>query len=114
MEMDEMIGNFDYVLDTMGGTNIKYSLKLINWGGTLVSTWPEPRNEIGEIAHYDGIEGISKTVKANGSDMKRIADMLNSHRIRSYIDRIFSFEQIADAHRLFERGDFKGKIIVTI
>jgi NADPH:quinone reductase-like Zn-dependent oxidoreductase len=105
---------FDFVLDTLGGVNINQSLKVINWGGTLVSTQPDPRNEIPELAKYEGVTGISGLVKASGSDMAKIADMLNKGVIKSYIDKIYSFEQMTDAHLQVESGNYNGKIIIRI
>jgi NADPH:quinone reductase-like Zn-dependent oxidoreductase len=105
---------FDFVLDTIGGVNVNQSIKLINWGGTLFINQKDPRNDIKELASYDGVNAIAELVVASGRDMSAIAELLKANIIKTNIDQVFSFDQLPDAHRLIEAGSYKGKIVVTL
>jgi NADPH:quinone reductase-like Zn-dependent oxidoreductase len=105
---------FDFVLDTIGGVNVNQSIKLINWGGTLFINQQDPRNDIKELASYDGVNAIAELVIASGRDMSAIAELLKNNSITTHIEQIFSFEQLPEAHRLIETGSYKGKIVVTL
>ncbi|MCC8400496.1 zinc-binding dehydrogenase [Paraburkholderia sp. MMS20-SJTN17] len=43
-----------------------------------------------------------------------ISEGLSSKALRPVIDRVFRFDQIADAHRYMEAGNRAGKIVVTL
>lgn len=43
-----------------------------------------------------------------------ISEGLSSKALRPVIDRVFSFDEIADAHRYMEAGNQVGKIVVTL
>lgn len=105
--------DYDLVLDTLGGDNIDRSLPLIKRGGKLISIPTGKNDTVSEKAHLRGISGHMFTVQSNGNDMNKIADYLKHGFIKSYISKIFSFDDMAGAHLQIESGRTKGKIVVT-
>ncbi|HVD98292.1 MAG TPA: NADP-dependent oxidoreductase [Cytophagaceae bacterium] len=108
------ISEVDFVLDTIGGDNIDKSIGIIKKGGTLISI-PSGLNEaVTEKAKAAGINGYFFLVKSSGTDMQKIAGLLEKGIIKSHVSKTFPFEQMAEAHKQVETGKTRGKIVVTI
>ena len=53
-------------------------------------------------------------VKPRGGDLEKISALIEAGKLRTVIEKVFSLEQMADAHRLSETGHVRGKIAVKI
>jgi NADPH:quinone reductase-like Zn-dependent oxidoreductase len=53
-------------------------------------------------------------MKANGSQLKEITDLINSGTIIPIIDKVFPFESIKEAMTYVESGRAKGKVVIKI
>jgi NADPH:quinone reductase-like Zn-dependent oxidoreductase len=51
---------------------------------------------------------------ASGEDLRTIAGLLESGKLRSVIDRRYPLAEAADAMRYLEAGRARGKVIITI
>ncbi|MFC0513006.1 NADP-dependent oxidoreductase [Mucilaginibacter angelicae] len=102
----------DFGLDNSGGNWRNEMLQMIRWGGTMVDTFPDPRNIFPDTAAYRGIRGFSDPVRPGAAGMERIAGLLGSNAIKSHIFRTFDLDQMADAHSLAENGAYHGKIVL--
>jgi NADPH:quinone reductase-like Zn-dependent oxidoreductase len=112
--LEENVKGITLCLDTIGGENIRRSLKLMSPGGTLISI-PSGKNESVEAeAKEYGVHGTVFKVVSNGLDMKLLAQLLEQRIIRPYIAAIYPFEQIREAHEKLETGRTTGKIVVVI
>ena len=110
---ESVVKNMDFVLDTMGGEYIDRSLKTIKKGGTIISI-PSGLNEhVREKAEALGIQGFSTRVKPDGTNMQEIADLLERKIVVSHLQKIFPFDQMADAHLQIESGRTVGKVSLS-
>lgn len=110
---EEVIGDIDFVLDSMGGDYIDRSLKVTKKGGTIISI-PSGLNEtVTEKAKALGINGYTIRVKPSGDDMLQIAALLAGGKIRSHVSAVFPFEEMAGAHQQIETGRTVGKVVLT-
>jgi NADPH:quinone reductase-like Zn-dependent oxidoreductase len=110
----DTVADIDIVLDTIGGNNIDNSLEVIKPGGTIISI-PSGLNEtVVEKAKAKNINGFFFLVASNGEDMQNIAQLLQQGIIHSHISRIFSFDEIPEAHQQIESGKTKGKIVIAL
>lgn len=106
--------NLDFVLDTIGGDYIDRSLKTIKKGGTIISI-PSGLNEhVKEKAEALGIQGFSTRVKPDGTNMQEIADLLERKIVISHLQKVFPFNQMADAHLQIESGRTVGKLSLSL
>ncbi|HEX3767401.1 MAG TPA: NADP-dependent oxidoreductase, partial [Puia sp.] len=111
---ETVVKNLDFVLDAIGGDYIERSLKTIKKGGTIISI-PSGLNEhVKEKAETLGIQGFSTRVKPDGTNMQEIADLMERKKIVSHLQKIFPFDQMADAHLQIESGRTVGKISLTV
>jgi NADPH:quinone reductase-like Zn-dependent oxidoreductase len=110
---ESVVKNIDFVLDAVGGEYIERSLKTIKKGGTIISI-PSGLNEhVKEKAEALGIQGFSTRVKPDGTNMQEIADLLERKILISHLQKIFPFDQIADAHLQLESGRTVGKVSLS-
>jgi NADPH:quinone reductase-like Zn-dependent oxidoreductase len=48
----------------------------------------------------------------SGADLEVLAGLVDTGRLRPVVDRVFPFEEIADAFGYLEQGHAKGKVVV--
>jgi NADPH:quinone reductase-like Zn-dependent oxidoreductase len=111
---EEILKDMDFVLDTIGGDNIDRSLKVLKPGGIIISIPSGASESVKEKAGAKGFIGDTFRVQSDGRNMKEIACFLEKGIIRSYISKVFSFDDIRAAHLQIETGKTKGKIVVSI
>ncbi len=60
----------------------------------------------------------SKKIKSgmlgNFDDLNLLRDLIEEGKIKSVIDKVYPLSQTADAHRYYETGHAKGRIVITI
>ncbi len=111
---EQVVSNIDFVLDTIGGENIDRSLEVVKPGGTVVSIPSGISETVAEKAKAKGVHGYFFLVQSSGEDMKAIAELLEQRIVKPYVSKVFSFDQMGEAHLQVETGRTKGKTIVTI
>ena len=111
---ESVVKNLDFVLDTIGGDYIGRSLKTIKKGGTIISIVSGLNELVKEKAASFGIHGFSTRVIPDGTNMQEIADLLERKKIVSHLQKIFPFDQMADAHLQIESGRTVGKLSLSI
>jgi len=113
-ELEDKINGVTLCLDTIGGDNIRRSLKRMSPGGTLISI-PSGKNESveAEAKEFD-VHGTVFRVVSNGNDMKVLASLLEQGIIKAKIAEVFPFEQMRQAHQQLESSRTAGKIVVVL
>ena len=111
---ESIVNNIDIVLDTLGGEYIDRSLKTIKKGGTIISIVSGLNEHVKERAEALRIQGFSTRVKPDETNMQEIADLLERKILISHLQKIFPFDQIADAHLQLESGRTVGKVSLTV
>ena len=101
----------DMVLDTVGRDTQVRSLSVLRQGGILVSLVglvPEARNP------PPGIRAQSILVRAEGSQLEQIGDLLAGGVIRAVVSYRFPLADAPEAHRQSETRSTRGKIVLEI
>jgi NADPH:quinone reductase-like Zn-dependent oxidoreductase len=106
----------DFIVDVGGKDSLVQSARSLAYGGTLAL--------VGGITGYRGevssYELLIKTAQARGiyvgsqADYRRMLDFISKHRMRPVIDRVYPFEQYAEALHHLESGDFIGKVVIRL
>ena len=111
---EDLLNDLDFVLDTIGDEYTDRSFKVLKPGGTIVCIPSGTSENITEKARETGLNGSHFRVQSDGGNMKEIAELLERGIVKSVISRIFTFDEIHDAHKQIETGKTKGKIVAVI
>jgi NADPH:quinone reductase-like Zn-dependent oxidoreductase len=111
---EEVLKDIDFVLDTIGGDYIDRSLKVLGPGGKLISIPSGASEHVREKAQAVGMTGESFSVRPNGKNMKELAELLELGIVKSFVSKIYGFNEIQAAHQQIESGKTKGKIVVSL
>jgi NADPH:quinone reductase-like Zn-dependent oxidoreductase len=110
----------DIVLDLVTGPGQQDLLRAARPGGTLIAAGfldsrptPGPASASPTIYSYRSFEHTLDDIV-----VKRMAAFLNAGlrfgALRPAIDKVFTLDEVAEAHRYFEKGIHAGKIVVTV
>jgi len=112
---------YDVILDMTGKPSFlhwKNSLKRKGFYLTTYPTlsilfqmvWTRIFNNKKAIFSATGLMPVSRRL----SFLKNLLQLFEDGKLRTVIDRIYSLDQIAEAHRFVEQGDIKGNVVITI
>lgn len=132
---ENVLRDYDVVLNSQDARTLVKSLNVLRHGGKLISISgpPDPNfaNQIKapwyvKFVTYLLSFGIKKKaqlknvdysflfMKANGEQLRQIGKLIDSGEIRPVVDRVFPFTSIGDALKYLDTGRAKGKIVVKI
>lgn len=131
---EAILKNYDAVFDTLGGKTLEKSFEIIKEGGKIVSVSGRPNARFAKeygagffktllfSAASHKLTALEKKhhaqysflfMKPSGEQLRIIADLIESGKIKPIIDRTFSFEEAQKAMEYAESGRAK-KIIVKM
>ncbi len=130
----ESLSDYDLVLDSLGGDNLAKSLTVLRPGGLAISVVGPPdaafAEQVGRPLLKPVMALMSRKVRvrarklsvrysfffmrADGAQLKTLADLYDAGTLRPVLDRTFPFDETLDAIAYVEQGRAKGKIVVTM
>jgi len=134
-DFEDVLRDYDVVLNSQDGKTLEKSLRVLKSGGKLVSISGPPDPEFGKQIAAPGFvklvmrllsSGIRRKargrgvgysflfMKASGSQLREITRLIEAGVIRPVIDRIFPFESTNEALGYVQAGRAKGKVVVKI
>ena len=104
-------GGIDVVYDTIGGHVQQRSYKVLKKGGRLVSVAgiPDP-----DEARPHGVRTDFVFVSPNGTQLRRIAELIESGAVRPADFEVMRLEEAAKAQELSRAGHVRGKIVLKV
>lgn len=108
---EEVVGDVDVVLDTIGGEVWQRSWQVLKKGGILVSTLRGP-----EAGGADSLNKLCAHVfvQPDAAQLGEIAALIDSGHVRPEIAGTFPLREAAEAHRASEGGHTRGKIVLDL
>lgn len=113
---------FDVVFDPVGDDHLQTAFDAVRPFGTVVTTESSSTQDISAM-HERSLElGVVLVIlpvllgerqERIGDELADIAMLVDDGVVEPYIDVRFAFEDVADAHRLGESGDFQGKLLLV-
>ncbi|GGQ82657.1 NADP-dependent oxidoreductase [Streptomyces flaveolus] len=113
-DITEAVKDVDVVLDTIGGETSLRSLRVLRPGGIVVSILPVGSDEFFQEAERLGVRAVRMLVDADRADMREIAGLVESGRLRATIEKTFPLADAAQAHELGETGRTTGKLVLVV
>jgi NADPH:quinone reductase-like Zn-dependent oxidoreductase len=106
---------FDLVFDAVASHSINEFSHLLGKKGIYVSTLPTPGLLLRQSFNFaTAKKAYAIMTKTNGKDLEILSSLYLEGKLRPYIEKSFSLEEGAEAHRLIETHRVKGKIVLKI
>jgi len=134
-DFEDALRDYDVVLNSQDGKTLEKSLRILKRGGKLISISgpPDPpfAREIGarrlvrlvmrllsssvrRKAKRWGVGYSFLFMKASGSQLREITQLIDAGAIHPVIDRVFPFASTNEALAYVEAGRAKGKVVVRL
>ena len=132
---EDVLHDYDVVLNSQDGATLARSLRVLKGGGKLISISGPPDPEFGKESGAPWFvrlairllsAGVRKKanrrdlkysflfMRANGDQLRKITGLIEAGAIRPVIDRVFPFESTNEALAYVEAGRAKGKVVVKL
>jgi NADPH:quinone reductase-like Zn-dependent oxidoreductase len=113
---------YDMVFDTVGKSGFSRSLKSLKRGGRYVRVGGSGRllAYAGEILRGMWMSAtrsatlVGGVARSSAADLAFLKGLIEGGKLRTVIDRRYSLEQIAEAHRYVEAGHKKGHVVIAV
>lgn len=108
--------HWDVVFDAAGNRSFRDVWRVLTPNGVMVTPRGIPNNVLPAVLGAVGIGPRYSFLitQAKGQDLALLANLIDEGKIKPVVDRVFPMEEIADAHRYFEAGKTRGKVVVEI
>jgi NADPH:quinone reductase-like Zn-dependent oxidoreductase len=108
---EEKLKDIDLVFDTIGGETQAKSIKVMKHGAILVSTVGIQGKE---ALNAKGIHGVQYMAQSIPEQLRLLAHLIDTRKIRPVIARIMPLKEAPEAHRISEEGHTRGKIVLKV
>ena len=133
-DFEELLDGYDLALDSLGGTNLEKSLRVLKPGGKAIGIAGPPdltfAREIGlnpvlRLAITGLSAGIRRQarklgvsyeflfIRASGDQLRQIAALVDSGALRPVVGRVFPFDQTVQALQSLGKGGIRGKAVIS-
>ncbi|MBC3875929.1 NADP-dependent oxidoreductase [Undibacterium flavidum] len=134
-DFERVLSGYDIVLNSQDGNTLTKSLKVLKPRGELISISgpPDPTfaeeikapwliKQVMRILSFTTRRRAKKLkvgysflfMKASGSQLQQITNLIESGAIRPVVDKVFSFEDTNKALAYVESGRAKGKVVIKV
>ncbi|WP_202081156.1 NADP-dependent oxidoreductase [Caldalkalibacillus salinus] len=112
-DFENVIADYDLVLDSMGGDIQERSYDVLKAGGKLVSIVAPPDEE--QAKAHDVTAGFL-WLNPNGEQLQELADLMENEQVKPIVGHHFPLteEGLQEAHQLSESHHAKGKIVINV
>jgi NADPH:quinone reductase-like Zn-dependent oxidoreductase len=108
---EDVAGNLDVVLDTIGGDTFERSWRVLKPGGFLVSTVasiPE-----GDPEKY-GVRAKTLMTRSDGEELAQIANVIDEQQVKPVVTTVLPLSEAQKAHEMSESRHTRGKIVLRV
>jgi NADPH:quinone reductase-like Zn-dependent oxidoreductase len=107
---------YDVIFDVVGKSPFMRSLKILNKNGRYLLGNPKIHQMLFAylISLIIGKKVIADTAGESSEDLAFLANLMETEKIKSVIDRKYSLDQAADAHRYVETGKKIGNVVISL
>lgn len=110
-DFSTMLKDYDAVFDTVGGETNTKSYTILRPGGRFVSMVQPPDEALAK--QYD-IQYTQQASQASAERLQAVAEHVDSGKLTAHVDKIFPFEQTAEALEYLKTGHPRGKVVIQV
>ena len=110
-DFSELLKDYDAVFDTVGGETNKKSYQVLRAGGKLVSMTTPPDEELSRKYQVEASNQQSRTTPER---LAAITGLVDAGALKVQIDKVYPFEQTAEALEYLKTGRPRGKVVLQI
>ncbi|EMA36434.1 zinc-binding dehydrogenase [Halococcus hamelinensis] len=113
---------FDVVFDPVGDDHLATAFEAVRPYGTVVTTESSSTQDLSPM-HANSLDlGVVLVIlpvllgdrqERIGEELAEIAELVDDGALEPHIEERFGFDEVADAHRRAEAGDFNGKLLLV-
>ncbi|MFW9996320.1 MAG: NAD(P)-dependent alcohol dehydrogenase [Candidatus Odinarchaeota archaeon] len=104
---------YDIIFDAVGANTLSRCKNILTKGGFYVAN--NPMNSKRHLLQMMTSKQLKSGVADEGADsLELIREWIESGKIKPIIDTVYPLSQTADAHRHYETGHAKGRIVISI
>ena len=103
---------YDFIFDAVGRKKITYSQckKSLSKGGIFVTT--DTESVLFRYMFNKKVKSFMAPITTEKLDFLR--EQIEAGKIKSVIEKTFPLSKTADAHRYYEKGHLKGKVVISV
>lgn len=133
-DFEELLSGYDLVLDSLGGENLKKSLRVLKPGGKAIGIAGPPDPAFARGAGLNPVvrliitglsAGIRRRAKklgvsyeflfmrASGDQLRKITTLIDDGAMHPVVGQVFPFGQTIQALQSLEKGGIRGKAVIS-
>ena len=134
-DFENILRDYDVVLNSQDGATLEKSLRVLKSGGKLISISGPPTpafadqikapwylklvmsalsRKIRKQAAQRNVDFSFLFMKADGEQLRKITALIESGKVKPVIDRVFPFAQTNEALAYVDSGRAKGKVVIKL
>lgn len=134
-DFEDMLENYDLVLNSQDEKTLRKSIQILKPGGKIISISGPPTPDLATsagapwfvkvILYFMSLSILKKAkkrnisysflfMKAHGSQLSQITKLIESGVIKPVLDKVFAFEKTNEALSYVKSGRAKGKVVIKM
>ncbi|MBC8163130.1 MAG: NADP-dependent oxidoreductase [Roseiflexaceae bacterium] len=105
---------WDVIYDAAGHLDFAEARRALGPAGIAVATRAYPTSMLAARLQPTGQRYSFVITQSRGHDLALLARLIDAGQLRPLIDRVFPLDQIQAAHRYYEQGGIRGKVVVAV
>ena len=107
---------YDVIFDVIGKVSLSHSKRSLKENGTYLLANPGMGQLLRGlwIRMTTSTKVVTQAANATTDELVFLRELIEAGKIETVIDRTYSLEQIADAHRYVETGQKQGNVVITV
>jgi NADPH:quinone reductase-like Zn-dependent oxidoreductase len=105
---------YDKIFDTVGSLSFLKCKKILKSKGIYINTLPRPKILVHKLlsCFTNGKRVKTLLMKHSSSDLAQLLSWMKEGKLKIVIDKEFSINEMASAHKYSEEGHTEGKILI--
>ncbi|PSK96755.1 NADPH:quinone reductase-like Zn-dependent oxidoreductase [Murinocardiopsis flavida] len=133
-DFEQVLSDYDLVVDSLGGKNLERSLRVLRPGGKAIGISGPPDPEFARTAGLNPLLRLAITalsagirrrarklgvtyeflfMRADGDQLRRISALVDDGELRPEVGRVFPFDQTPQALQALAQGGIRGKAVIS-